>query len=150
MNVSPKIGIDVIRFGMDMNEVRTLWGQPDSIYYFTPLEDQPEDRSVNWEYSNGTELSFDSDDNFLLGSISTTSVLATINGLSFVGNSIKELKFRYPSLFLDDDFEENGRDYVIPELGISIWAFNGVADRLTIFPEYDESGNNIQWPLKVS
>ena len=148
MNVLPKIGIDVIRFGMNMNEVRSLWGQPESISHFTPLEEQPENRSVNWEYSNGTELSFDSDDDFLLTCISTRSELALICGSSLIGKTIKEIKLCYPSLALDDDFEENGQDHVIPELAVSMWSFDGVIDSLTIFPEYDDSGNNILWPSK--
>ena len=150
MNVLPKIGIDRIRFGMSMNEVRSLWGQPESIENFTPLEERPEDRSVNWEYSNGTVFSFDSDDDFLLTCISSTSELALVSGLPLVGISIKELGLRYPSLVLDDDFEENGQDHVISELELSVWSFDGVVDSLTIFPEYDESGNSIIWPSKDS
>jgi len=150
MDVLPKIGVDIIRFGMNMNEVRALWGQPESIEHFTPLEEQPENRSVNWEYSNGTVFSFDSDDNFLLTCISSTSELALIDGHPLVGSSIKELKLRYPTLVLDDDFEENGQDHVIPELEVSIWSFNEIVDSITIFPEYDSSGNNIIWPSKDS
>ena len=150
MDIRPKIGIDIIRFGMNMNEVRSLWGQPESIKHFTPLEEQPENRSVNWEYSNGTVFSFDSEDDFLLTCISSTSESALISGHSLVGNSIKELKLRYPTLALDDDFEENGQDHVIPELEVSIWSLNGIVDSVTIFPEYDSSGNNILWPSKDS
>ena len=150
MEILPKVGIDIIRFGMSMDEVRSLWGQPESIDYFIPIKESPEDRNVEWKYSNGIVLSFGSDDDFLLSCISSTARVAKIKGFSAIGQSIQELKLRYPNLTLDDDFEENGQDYVIPELDISVWAFDDIVDSLTIFPEYDTSGNYVIWPLQNS
>ena len=59
MEIKPKVGIDHVRLGRNMNEVRALWGQPKSISNFIALEDKPEDRSVTWGYTNGIEFSFD-------------------------------------------------------------------------------------------
>lgn len=44
--VMPKIGLDVLRFGMTMEQVRGLWGQPNTIDYFIAIESNPENRDV--------------------------------------------------------------------------------------------------------
>lgn len=136
MEIKPKIGIDHICLGMSMDEVRNLWGQPESIKRFFPLKDRSEDNSVNWEYSNATDLSFDNDDNFLLGCITTRSENASLEGMTFIGENIDDLKSKYPNIKLDDDFEENGQDYVLSELKLSFWIIDEIVDSITIFPEY--------------
>lgn len=146
MLVKLKTGIDQVRFGMTMDEVRELWGHPDSIEYFIPIEKQPEQRSVEWNYANGITLSFDSEDEFLLTCISATSKSVLINGKTIVGNSIPEISESFPTIELEEDFEELGQNFEIPDLNISIWVVGEVADTVNIFPEYDESGNNIIWP----
>ncbi|WP_274055171.1 hypothetical protein [Thalassomonas actiniarum] len=129
-----------------MDEVRSLWGQPESIRYFTALKDRPEDRSVIWEYTNGMEIDFSSEDNFLASCITSHSDKAELNNNCIVGKTIAELKAVYPNIVLDDDFEENGQDYVLQEFELSFWVSDGFVVNVTVFPEYDESGNNIIWP----
>ncbi len=133
-----------------MEEVRSLWGQPDSINYFIPIKERPENRSVNWEYYSGVDLSFDCDDEFLLGSITTRAEGASINGVEIIGATLGEMKRNFPDVILDDDFEENGQDFVLPELEISFWIIDDIVDSITIFPAYDESGNTPMWPSNDS
>lgn len=150
MEVKPKVGLDCIHLGMTMDQVRALWGQPESINYFIPIEKRPEDRSVNWVYGNGVELSFDCDDNFLLGCITARNKCASLGGIRIIGATSSEMKLRFPSVVLDDDFEENGQDFVLRELELSFWVIDDVVDSIAIFPEYDESGNVPIWPSNGS
>ena len=150
MEIKPKIGIDCIKFGMTMEEVRSLWGQPNSIDYFIPIKERPEDRSVNWEYDFGVELSFDCDDEFLLGSITTRAKKTSLNGIEIIGDTLGAMKRSYPKVVLDDDFEENGQDFVLAELELSFWIIDDIVDSITIFPAYDERGNIPIWPIHGS
>lgn len=146
MEILPYIGVEKIKFGMTMNQVRDLWGQPDHIEYFTALKDKPEDRSVEWFYDCGIQLSFDSDNCFVLGSINIESRVALLNGLSVVGIDSNELEKRYPEVELDDDFGENGVDYTLDNLGLSFWVVDQIVSNVTLFPEYDKKGNEPIWP----
>ena len=80
MKVYPQTGIDRLYFGMTMTQVRDAWGQPEDIYHFHPLCDSLEERDVVWQYADGTELSFSSCDNFVLGTISVSSTEAELEG----------------------------------------------------------------------
>ncbi len=148
MEIKPKIGIDNIYLGMTMAEVRSLWGDAEEISTFIPLEEKPEDRVIDWKYSNGIELSFDSDDDFLLASITCESKSTTLQGLSVVGLTPKELMLRLPDTKLDDEFDLAIDEYRHEELSLSFWAQNGKIYAVTINPEYDESGNYIIWPKR--
>jgi len=148
MEIKPKTGIERIYFGMSMAEARAVWGDPEKISTFIPLEDNSEDRSIDWEYSNGIELSFDSDDDFLLCSITCESRLITLNGLTIIGLTPKELKLRFPEVKLDDEFELAVDEYKLVNLELSFWVQKGKVYSVTIFPEYNELGNEIIWPKK--
>ena len=133
-----------------MEDARSLWGQPESIKYFIAIEERPEDRSVEWKYRNSTTLSFDSNENFMLSSINIASVGAILNGVNVIGISEEELKRNFSDVVLDDDFEENGKDFIISELEISFWVIDGFVDNITIFPEYDDTGNTAIWPSLIN
>jgi len=149
MEIKPKIGIENVYFGLTMDEVRSIWGNPDSIDTFTPIEAAPEDRSIDWEYSNGIELSFDSDDNFYLSSITCESEVATIDKLPIIGITAQELKLRFPSVKLDDEFVLAIDEYRHPELQLSFWVKNNRVNGVAIYPEYNEAGSEIIWPYKI-
>ncbi len=125
-------------------------GEADEIGTFIPLEENPQDRSVDWKYSNGIELSFDSDDDFLLGSISCESKVATLNGLTVIGLTPNELKLRFPEIKLDDEFELAIDEYKLSTLELSFWVQDGTVYCLTIYPEYNESGTEIIWPKEAT
>lgn len=141
MNVFPQTGIDKIYFGMTMQEVRNAWGQPEDIYHFHPLSDCLEDRDVIWQYKNGAELSFSSNDNFILGTISVTSGDTVIEGKTVIGKSILEVKLMFPKLELDDDLDDLGQDYILPEQDVSLWVVAGRVDSISLYADYDELGS---------
>ena len=133
---------------MTMNEVRSIWGDADEISTFIPIEENPEDRTIDWKYINSVELSFDSEDNFLLTSITCESKSTTINNFCVMGLSPKELKLKFPEIELDDEYALAINEYRHPRLELSFWANNEKINAVTIYPEYDELGQNCIWPAK--
>jgi hypothetical protein len=146
MKIFPHIGIEEIQFGMTMENVRSIWGQPANIRYFIPIEENPEERDIIWEYDEGIELSFSSDYSFLLSTIESSSQKDKLNGVVMVGRKLSELILVFPKLFLEQDFEENGRNYELPDLDISLWVKGDVVETVFFFPEHEKNGTTIIWP----
>jgi len=146
MDIKPKIGVAEVYFGQTMAEVRAIWGDPESIDTFFPLEENPEDRNVDWYFSPGIELSFDSEDNFRLTSITCESNICVYNKLPIIGISVSELKLRFPSVKLNDEFYFAIDEYRHPESEMSLWVQNGVVTAVTIYPKYTKDGKEIVWP----
>ncbi len=146
MEISPKIGIDKIKLGMSMDQVRSILGDPDNIETSIPIEELPEDRTIDWFYESN-EYSFGSEDEFLLGSIQSSCPRLTLNNLPIIGISSKELKTRFPTAKLDDEFDFDIDEYRHPELQLSFWVRNDNVYLVTIYPEYNEEGTEVIWPL---
>jgi len=146
MEILPHIGIDTIRFGMTMDKVRSIWGQPANIRYFIPIEENPEERDVIWEYEEGIELSFSSDDDFLLSTIESSSCKDELDGVVMAGRKLSELILDFPALFLEEDFEENGKSYDLPGLDVTLWVKSNLVKTVLFFPKYNGCGTEIIWP----
>ncbi len=145
MEIAPKIGVDKIKLGMSMDQVRALLGDPDNIETFIPIEKQPECRSINWFYGD-TEYSFDSEDRFLLSSIQSSCSNLILNNLPLIGISTKELQTRFPSAELDEEFEFDIDEYRHSELQLSFWVKDDTVYMVTIYPEYNKEGTEVIWP----
>jgi len=138
MNILPKIGVDKIRLGMNKTQIKDVLGEPDEIE--NELNDQC------WLYEQGLELSFKKDDLHLLGLVTVTSTSAQLDSEYIIGLNEVELIECFPYLVLEHDFEENGKDYVSAEKELSVWVSDGIVVNVTIFPEYEETGEIPLWP----
>lgn len=138
MKINPKIGIDDIKLGMNQNQVKSILGQPSSI--------EKEKHEESWLYDHGIELMFQKVDLYLLGSITVTDPAAELDSKSIIGLGEQELLERFPYLALEDDFEENGKDYTSSEKELSVWVSEGIVSNVTVFPNYDETGEIPLWP----
>ena len=49
-------------------------------------------------------------------------------------------------LELTDDFAESGQCYQSEQHGLMFWVAKGKVVNLTIFPRFDDSGEEPQWP----
>lgn len=146
MEIKPKIGVAEVSLGQTMAEVREVWGDPESIDTFIPIEETPEDRTIDWFFSPGIELSFDSEDDFRLASITCESNVFTYEHLPIVGISVSELKLRFPKAQLDEEFVLAVDEYRHSENSLSFYLRDGVVTAVTLFPEYTEDGREIIWP----
>lgn len=140
MKIYPQKGVDTLRFGMTMEEVRNTWGQPQDIYHFRPLKHNLEDRDVIWEYGNGTELSFSSSDNFVLGTMTVAALDILLDGKLIIGKSVKEALLLFPDMELDSDFEDLGQDYTLPDRDLTFWVSDECVDSISLYPDYDVQG----------
>lgn len=147
MGIFPKIGVGPIRFGMTMDQVRDLWGQPEHIESFIASKHKPEERSIEWMYDKGVQLSFSHDDQFILGCITLTDKSQTLYGLPIIGITEHELTGYFAELELEDDLGDNGRNFILSDRELSIWVVDGIVDNITLFPEYDETGETPIWPI---
>ncbi len=149
--IKPLIGIDGLSLGVTKSEARNILGDPDKCSMKEYKYDKSRDEG--WEYFQlGLELTFSSDDDWLLGTIGVTSEEATLAGHHLVGLDEKKLlkildQIDIGPIVLESDFTELGsRDYVCDKYGLSFWVQDGVVTTITIIPDYDESGTVPLWP----
>ena len=150
--IKPHKGIEGLPLGIERSEVIDILGKPeDRSKMGFPDGSYDED----WEYLQlHLQLTFSSDDNWLLGVITVESEKAELAGHHLIG--LDEMAFlktlRQANIgpaVLDDDFKDLGsKDYVCGKLGLSFWVQDGIVTSITIFPKYDKSGNVPLWPEK--
>ncbi len=138
MKILPKIGVDNIRLGLNRNQVTEILGQPHFI--------ETESNNERWQYEQGLELLFQKEDLYLLGLITVTNTAARLDSKCIIGINEEELLNNFPFLSLDNDFEENGKDYTSAEEELSVWVAGGVVSNVTLFPAYDKTGEIPVWP----
>jgi len=130
MEIKPLIGLNDILFGMSRDSIKNLLGEPKSTRGFSPLADN--DKAEIWLYSNGIELYFLTDENYLLSTITVESNVSKLDNFDCIGVSEKELKLKYPQIETSDNFEDFGKDYLLPNKEISFWVVDGRVRSLTI------------------
>jgi len=138
--------------GLPEHEVRSRIGEP-TIVNEEDFGDG--DITRTWEYEKlGLFLTFSEDDEFRLGIITTENESATLNGLRIIGISEQQLlDAQFGDLGspeLEDDFEENGKDYVWDAASLSCWVSDGIVNSVSIIPLYDETGQIPKWPNAVA
>ena len=147
IQIEPFTGLGELFLGMSRNEIKKLLGSPDS----EVLENWPDETQTDtWKYDTSTlELTFSSEDDFRLTSITTSSKKTTLDNTRPIGLSENDLIKQFPKVILDDDFKEFGKNYSYPDYEISFWLINNIVDSLTIFPEYELDEETIIWPIRL-
>ncbi|MEA1787670.1 hypothetical protein U1E44_16330 [Arenibacter sp. GZD96] len=147
--IIPYFGFDKIKFGLTLGQTELLLGKSS--------ENNKESYSDNssdviLKYHNlGFNLTFSSDNDFRLGTITFYSKDFSLKGKKLIG--LKETEFVMKSnlifsdLQLDDDFTElNSKDYTSNSNGISFWINNGIVESISIFPNYQKDNETPIWP----
>jgi len=146
LNIKPKVGIGSIKLGMKKTQVISSWGEPERKENLFSNKGDLTGNVETWFYSSGVELDFRAEDRFVLSSITVFSQKAIYRSIHLIGLTEEELVEKLPELKLDDDFEENGCDYVDCDNELSFWVSDGMVTNVTIFPAYDASGCKPIWP----
>ena len=148
--IKPFVGIEGLSLGTTKSEVVDILGVPDES---SVREFKDESFDENWEYFElGLELTFSSDDNWLLGTIGVTSELAELAGHHIIGlneNKLLETLEQIgimPTVLEDDLTDLGSRDYACDKYGLSFWVQNGIVTSIAIFPDHGESGDIPLWP----
>jgi hypothetical protein len=147
--IIPYFGFDNIKFGLTLGQTELLLGKS-SENNKESYSDNSND--VTLKYHNlGFNLTFSSDNDFRLGTITFYSKDFTLKGKKLIG--LKETEFVMKSnlifsdLQLDDDFTElNSKDYTSNSNGISFWINNGIVESISIFPNYQKDNETPIWP----
>lgn len=129
-----------------MDEVRAVWGAPDKVETFIPIEEEPSCRDIDWIFSNGYELCFDSEESFLLTAITCVNENVTLSGFQFIGLTPKELILKFPKIEFDGEFQLAIDEYKYVEMGLSFYSKDGHIYAVTLFPEYTKDNQDILWP----
>jgi len=150
MKIIPHIGFGIIKFGMHKDEVIKVLGKQ----YTEEIEPQQDGGTVHTlvymdlMYS----LTFTSEDDFRLGSITFYAEDTSIMGLQLIGLEEEEflatIATQIDDIELDDDFdEEDEKDYVSDQFDVSFWLQDGVVFSITALPKYKDDGITAVWPV---
>ena len=147
-DAKPYFGIAPFVLGMSRDAVRAAAGKPESVE-----TTHDEDRAIeSWFYDSGSiELEFEASPAARLESITAWSAEVTLNGVAFIDAEIADLprlakKAELPDLELSDDFGDSGMCYQSEQAGLMVWAVKGKVVNFTIFPLFDDAGDEPQWP----
>ena len=86
-----------------------------------------------------------------LESITAWSAKTTVNGVAIIGCELGQLQALAKQadihdLALTDDFADSGQCWQSEQHGLMFWAAKGKVVNMTIFPRFDDSGEEPQWP----
>ncbi len=147
-DATPHLGIHPFTLGMSRDMARAAGGKPESVETTTD-----EGRSIeSWFYEGGSlELEFEASPQARVESITAWSADVTLNDVAIIDAEVGQLarlarQAEIPDLALTDDFGESGQCYQSEEAGLMVWAVKGKVVNFTIFPRFDDSGDEPQWP----
>jgi len=148
-DATPYFGIAPFVLGMSRDLVRAAAGKPDTI---ETSRDEESGAVETWFYQGGEiELEFEAVADSKLESITAWSTDTTVNGVAIIGCEVDELpalaaQADIHDLELTDDFADSGKCYQSEQHGLMFWAAKGRIVNMTIFPRFDDSGEEPQWP----
>ena len=152
IEIRPFIGIGKSILGYSEDDIKNVLGDPTSIndeYYGQEEIEQNLNRIYVYE-NHMLDLTFSAEYKFKLSTITAHSPDSELFGFKLIGMEEETflkiaggLGYGVPEI--GDDWEEY-RDYFLDSIGLSFWISDGIVENITIYPEYDESGNTIIWP----
>lgn len=144
MDVVPHHGIDEINLGSSRDRIALDLGEPDK-----KAQDRHEDGAVSeiWIYRlMRLDLSFDSDNEYRLSHITSYHPYTLVGRFNPIGLSEKYLLQKYPHLNLEVEINDDEKYYMDRILDLTFGIARAKVVSVTVFPEYDESGQHIIWP----
>ncbi len=148
-DATPYFGIAPFVLGMTRDTVHAAAGKPDSI----ETSRDGEARAIeSWFYrEQEIELEFDEAPDARLESITASSAGTTINGVAIIDCDTADLKklaaqADITDLELTDDFGDSGKCFQSEQHGLMFWAVKGKIVNVTLFPRFDDEGEEPQWP----
>lgn len=144
--IIPLVGVMNIFLGSTKKEVVRLIGSADDI----EIHEFPDGtHTESWSYPQlGLELDFATDDDCRLGSITVLSENGMLEGYSPVGLSEEDLLLCFPLLEFDEEIPGTATCYSYPDKEIMFWIVDDSVSNMTVFPEYDTTGEVVIWPQK--
>jgi len=141
MRIVPHVGVGRLRLGLNRDQVMAVLGSPSSTE--TQRFKYISDISEVWTYEHlGLDLTFQSDEAFLLGCISVSSREAELNGEKLIGLEEGILLARLAAMgfpvVLDEEFESvSSKEYDCKKASMTFWVEAGFLESIGVMPEYD-------------
>ena len=97
------------------------------------------------------EIKFEDEFDWRMSSITIEAPSATVKGASLIGCGATDLSFLaasagIPDVRQTDDFEESGKCHASELFDLQFWEHEGKIIKITLFPQFEESGNVPRWP----
>lgn len=149
MQIKPKVGFNNVRLGMTRKEVLALLGKPLSTSILKSSSKDNAEYGYEWIYSEGVELVFFNEYDYLLSEITITSKEGRFREKELIGLSEEKLKHDFSKLEIDYKFGHSV-SYIDTEFELRfIVSRNNIVKEVTILPETDENGENPVWPKSI-
>lgn len=152
--IKPRIGLGSLKFGMLQEEVKSLLGLPNEIEIYKYTSDLS-DCSENWYFEDlELSLSFSSEDDWKLDTISINSAYYSLWGSIEIGQSITNtqeiLKGRGITDYNYEDWSNiESPDHKLIEVtdsDVNLWFDNGELSEIQWSPKFEDE-NTIEWPF---
>ena len=119
-------GLSDLPFGVTQDEVREIFGKPDSENKL----DLKDDVTVTWDYWElGLSLDFDKSDDFTLSSMEVSDKNISLLGEKLIGKKEKEIREAIVKFKLGTPEEEDG-GFGFEDLGIYFWFAGGTLEEI--------------------
>ena len=148
MDVVPHRGVDQINLGRNREKIAIDLGTPDKT-----AQDRHENGEVSeiWIYRlMRLELSFDSEHDYKLSQITSYHPYTLVQGFNPIGLTEKFLQQKFPHLDLDVEISSDEKYFTDRILDLTFCIARGRVASVTVFPEYDATGENILWPATAA
>ena len=148
-------GLENVKFGMTKSQVKKILGAPDEteVYHFS--EDE-EDLTEAWHYDEqGFSVSFDQENDWLLGSIAVSQTPCTLEGMEVMDmdkvallDGLKTLEISDLEIDTQKDEEEDLELEVIysPEENICFFLEDGKVSEVKWSPRWTDT-EMLDWPI---
>ena len=147
-DATPHHGIPPFILGMTRSQALAAAGQPDKV----ETNDWGAGTSETWSYdSMQVTVTFDEEESWRMNSITIEGPANTIKRSSLIGCEANALALLaaaagIPDVRQTDDFEESGRCHESEHFDLQFWEAEGRIVNVTLFPQYEEGGNEPRWP----
>jgi len=144
MEAIPHVGVDQAVLGLSRDDVLARLGAPDR-----RTRDRHEDgeESEIWIYRLlRLELSFDSEHDYRLAHVTSYHPYTLVRGFNAMGLAPKALLQKFPHLELDAEIGRGEKYYSDQLLDLTFGVARDKVVSVTVFPEYDETGQTVRWP----
>jgi len=147
--IIPHFGFDKIKLGLTLGQIELLLGKASENNKET-YSDNSIDVILKY-HKLGVDLTFSSDNDFRLGTITFYSKDFSLKGNNLIGLKENEFVMKSNLIFsdieLDDNFNElNCKDYASNSNDISFWIDNGIVESISIFPNSKDDDETPIWP----
>lgn len=153
MEIKPGIGVGLIKFGINEQELEKILGKPKLVKEGEYVENSG-DLNLEWVYPNGISFTFDKEDDYRLGIISIRN-----NGFKLFGRDLIGLPFEAVRAYMskqsfeiprqEDWSSEESPNHVLLDydsIELFLWFNDDILEEIQFSYQFLADNNTINWP----